>query len=379
MIYLDNAATTPVNPEVAKVIYESMLTTFANPSSLYDIGAESEKQMNTARRTVASCINAKPAELHFTGSASESNNIAIYGMALARQNWGKKLITTGYEHPAVRYPFEFLKTLGFEVVYIDPESDGTIDRNKIIDAVDKQTALVALIHVNNETGAILDIGDISGKIKEKNPRTAVHVDATQSFMKYPLDVKKLKIESMSFSAQKINGPKGIGGWYLKQGTNIKAVFRGGGQEGGIRSGTENIHYIQGFAKACEILKPTMAGHMAHYQKLHDKLLEDLKQFDNVVINSPAKAAPFTVNISFLGYKSETVLHFLDSLGICVSSGSACSKGNRSNTLTHMKVSPQRIDSALRISFGPQNTEEDVDALIDGLKQAREKLQKVRIK
>ena len=184
---------------------------------------------------------------------------------------------------------------------------------------------------------------------------------------------------MSFSAQKINGPKGIGGLYLKQGTNIKAVFRGGGQEGGIRSGTENIHYIQGFAKACEILKPTMARHMAYYQKLHDKLLEDLKQFDNVVINSPAKAAPFTVNISFLGYKSETVLHFLDSLGICVSSGSACSKGNRSNTLTHMKVSPQRIDSALRISFGPQNTEEDIEALIDGLKQVREKLQKVRIK
>lgn len=378
MIYLDNAATTPVNPEVAKVIYDSMLTTFANPSSLYSAGAKSEAEMNRARATVASCINAKPNEMYFTASASESNNIAIYGMALARKNWGKKLITTGYEHPAVRYPFEFLREQGFEIVYIDPESDGTIDENKVIDAVDKQTSMVCLIHVNNETGAIVDIEKVAKGVKAKNSRTVVHIDATQSFLKYPIDVKKLPIDSLSFSAQKINGPKGIGGLYLKSGTNIKAVFAGGGQEGGIRSGTENIHYIQGLAKACEIMRPEMAKHMAMYKKLHDRLLDGLKQFDNAVINSPENRAPFTVNISFLGYRSETLLHFLDqTCGICVSSGSACSKGNRSHTLSHMHLSNDRIDSALRISFGVQNTESDVDALLDGLKLAKEKLQKVK--
>ena len=377
MIYLDNAATTPVNPEVAKTISESLMNDFGNPSSLYGIGAKSEMAIDKARETVASCIGAKPAELYFTSCASESNNIAIYGLAFARRNWGKKIITTGYEHPAVRKPFEFLKEMGFEMVEIFPDKAGTVDENAILDAVDSKTCLVSLIHVNNETGAKIDIEKLSARIKEKNPRTAIHVDAVQSFMKYPLDVKKLKIESLSFSAHKINGPKGIGGLYLRQGTNIKPVFVGGGQEKGLRAGTENIHYIKGLAKACELLKPNIMANLRHYAQLKSHLMEGLSQFDNVVINSPENAAPYTVNLSFTGYRSETLLHFLDSKGICVSSGSACSKGSRSHTLTVMKLSNERIDSSLRVSFGVQNTESDVDALIEALKEAKEKLQKVK--
>ena len=377
MIYLDNAATTPVNPEVAKVIYESMLNTFANPSSLYAIGAESEFSMDKARSFVADCMGAKRNELFFTSCASESNNLAIYGLALARKNWGKRIITTGYEHPAVRNPFRMLEEQGFEAVYINPDKNGVVDPQRIIDAVDSKTCLVSLIHVNNETGAKLDIEKITARIKEKNPRTAIHIDAVQSFMKYPLDVKKLKIETLSFSAHKINGPKGIGGLYIRSGTNLKPVFLGGGQEKGIRAGTENIHYIQGVAKACEILKPNLIKNLQHYAKLKTRLLEGLKQFDNVVINSPDDAAPYTVNISFTGYRSETVLHFLDSMGICVSSGSACSKGAQSHTLEVMKLDQKLIDSAIRISFGVQNTEEDVDALIDALKLTKEKIQKVK--
>ena len=369
MIYLDNAATTPVNPEVAKTISESLMNDFGNPSSLYGIGAKSEMAIDKARETVASCIGAKPAELYFTSCASESNNIAIYGLAFARRNWGKKIITTGYEHPAVRKPFE--------MVEIFPDKAGTVDENAILDAVDSKTCLVSLIHVNNETGAKIDIEKLSALIKEKNPRTAIHVDAVQSFMKYPLDVKKLKIESLSFSAHKINGPKGIGGLYLRQGTNIKPVFVGGGQEKGLRAGTENIHYIKGLAKACELLKPNIMANLRHYSQLKSHLMEGLSQFDNVVINSPENAAPYTVNLSFTGYRSETLLHFLDSKGICVSSGSACSKGSRSHTLTVMKLSNERIDSSLRVSFGVQNTESDVDALIEALKEAKEKLQKVK--
>ena len=377
MIYLDNAATTPVNPQVAQTISESLMNDFGNPSSLYSIGARSEMAIDKARESVAGCIGAKASELYFTSCASESNNIAIYGLALARRNWGKKIITTGYEHPAVRKPYELLQEMGFEMVEINPDKTGIVDENAIVDAVDSKTCLVTLIHVNNETGAKLDIEKLTARIKEKNPRTAIHIDAVQSFMKYPLDVKKLKIESLSFSAHKINGPKGIGGLYLRSGTNIKPVFVGGGQEKGLRAGTENIHYIKGVAKACELLKPNIMANLRHYAQLKARLLEGLEQFDNVVINSPENAAPYTVNLSFTGYRSETLLHFLDSKGICVSSGSACSKGSRSHTLTVMKLSNERIDSSLRVSFGVQNTESDVDALIEALKEAKEKLQKVK--
>ena len=376
MIYLDNAATTPVDPRVSRVIYDSLQNDFANPSSLYDIGAKSEFRMNKARHVIRDSLKARDNEIHFTASASESNNIAIYGLALARKHWGKRIITTGYEHPAVRYPFEFLAEQGFEPVYIDPEEDGTVDAQKIIDAVDSTTCLVCLIHINNETGAIIDIERVAKAVKRKNKRCAVHVDATQSFMKYELNVMKLSIDTMSFSAQKINGPKGIGGLYARSGVNIKTVFAGGGQEGGLRSGTENTAYIQGFAKAVEIHKDEMKESMEKYLILHDRLLDGLSAFDNVVINSPENSAPFTVNFSFLGYRSETLLHFLDSLGICVSSGSACSRGSDSHTLESMHLAKNRVDSALRVSFGPQNTERDVDALIDGLRQARERLQKV---
>ncbi|MBQ3587734.1 MAG: cysteine desulfurase [Oscillospiraceae bacterium] len=377
MIYLDNAATTPVNPQVAQTISESLMNDFGNPSSLYSIGARSEMAIDKARESVAGCIGAKASELYFTSCASESNNIAIYGLALARKNWGKKIITTGYEHPAVRKPYELLQEMGFEMVEINPDKTGIVDENAIVDAVDSKTCLVTLIHVNNETGAKLDIEKLTARIKEKNPRTAIHIDAVQSFMKYPLDVKKLKIESLSFSAHKINGPKGIGGLYLRSGTNIKPVFVGGGQEKGLRAGTENIHYIKGVAKACELLKPNIMANLRHYAQLKARLLEGLEQFDNVVINSPENAAPYTVNLSFTGYRSETLLHFLDSKGICVSSGSACSKGSRSHTLTVMKLSNERIDSSLRVSFGVQNTESDVDALLAALKEAKEKLQKVK--
>jgi cysteine desulfurase len=376
MIYLDNAATTPVNNIVAEVIYDSLKNDFANPSSLYAMGAESELNVNRARKVIADSLNCRANGVYFTASASESNNIAIYGLALARKNWGKKIISTGYEHPAVRRPFENLKELGFETVTIDPKSDGNINEEEILNRVDKNTALVCLIHVNNETGAMIDIENLSKKIKEKSRRTVVHIDATQSYMKYKIDTKRLFVDSMSFSAQKINGPKGIGALYLKSGVNIKPVFSGGGQENGLRSGTENTRYIQGFAKAVEILSPNISKHMEMYKALHDELLEGLNKFDNVIINSPKNRAPYTVNFSFLGYRSETLLHFLDSQGICVSSASACSRGKESHTLSAMGLTKDRIDSALRVSFGVQNTKEDIKALLNALESAREKLQRV---
>lgn len=377
MIYLDNAATTPVDPQVAQVIADSLKNDFANPSSLYKIGAQSEYKISGARKTVADCLGAKEDEVYFTSCASESNNIAIYGLATARKNWANKIVTTGYEHPAVRKPLANLAEYGYTVVNINPKADGNINPQEIIDAVDSKTALVTLIHVNNETGAVLDIKTLCDKIKEKNKRTVIHIDATQSFMKLPFDVSKIQCDSMAFSGHKIYAPKGVGGLYLKKGTNIKTVMAGGGQEKGLRAGTENIHYILGFAKACQLLQPDMRRNLAKFAQLKAQLLNGLAQFDNVVINSPENAVPYTVNFSFMNYRSETLLHFLEADEIYISSGSACSKGAASHTLTAMGVDAKRIDSSIRVSFGIHTTNEDIDTFIAALKSAQEKLQKVK--
>lgn len=377
MIYLDNAATTPVDPQVAQVIADSLKNDFANPSSLYKIGAQSEYKISAARKTVAGCLGAREDEVYFTSCASESNNIAIYGLAAARKNWANKIVTTGYEHPAVRKPLANLEEAGFTVAAVNPEADGNINPQKIIDAVDSKTALVTLIHVNNEIGAVLDIKTLCEKIKAKNKRTVIHIDATQSFMKLPFDVSKIQCDSMAFSGHKIYAPKGIGGLYLKKGTNIKTVMVGGGQEKGLRAGTENIHYILGFAKACQLLQPDIRKNLAHYAQLKAQLLSGLAQFDNVVLNSPENAVPYTVNFSFMNYRSETLLHFLEADEIYISSGSACSKGAASHTLTAMGIDAKRIDSSIRVSFGKNTTAEDIDAFIAALKSAQEKLQKVK--
>lgn len=377
MIYLDNAATTPVDPQVAQVIADSLKNDFANPSSLYKIGAQSEYKISGARKTVADCLGAKEDEVYFTSCASESNNIAIYGLATARKNWANKIVTTGYEHPAVRKPLANLAEYGYTVVNINPKADGNINPQEIIDAVDSKTALVTLIHVNNETGAVLDIKTLCDKIKEKNKRTVIHIDATQSFMKLPFDVSKIQCDSMAFSGHKIYAPKGVGGLYLKKGTNIKTVMAGGGQEKGLRAGTENIHYILGFAKACQLLQPDMRRNLAKFAQLKAQLLNGLAQFDNVVINSPENAVPYTANFSFMNYRSETLLHFLEADEIYISSGSACSKGAASHTLTAMGVDAKRIDSSIRVSFGIHTTNEDIDTFIAALKSAQEKLQKVK--
>lgn len=377
MIYLDNAATTPVNSEVCGVIAQSLAQDFANPSSLYKIGAQSENKISVARRTIAGFINAKEEEIYFTSCASESNNIAIYGLAMARKNWANKIVTTGYEHPAVRKPLENLKEMGYTVVDIKPKADGNIDINELVDAVDSKTALVTMIHVNNETGAVIDIKSVCDKIKAKNKRTVIHIDATQSFMKLPIDTGKICCDSMAFSGHKINAPKGIGGLYLRKGTNIKTVMAGGGQEKGLRAGTENIHYILGLAKACEILYPNIKKNLNHYTELKNQLVSGLAQFENAVVNSPQDAAPYTVNFSFMNYRSETLLHFLEAEEIYISSGSACSKGAASHTLTAMGLDVKRIDSSIRVSFGVYTTSEDIDTFINALKSAQEKLQKVK--
>ncbi len=378
MIYLDNAATTRVNIEVAEKISESLKTEFANPSSLYSIGADAEFEILKARKTIGKTLNAKENEIFFSSCASESNNILIYGLSLARKNRGKKIILTGYEHPSVTKPFEFLKEEGFEVITIMPKKDGNIDIEDIIKAVDKNTILVSAMFVNNETGAKIDIETLANKVKEKNPLTVFHSDIVQGFLKYKIDTQKSKIDALSFSGHKVNTPKGIGGFYLRKGVNIRAVFVGGGQEKGLRAGTENIHYIKGLEKAAEIHSKNMILDIKKYTQLKEYLLNKLEKFDNIIINSPKDAAPYIVNFAFMGYKSETLLHFLENNEIYISSGSACSKGSKSHTLESMKLDDKIIDSSIRVSFDSDTSFSDIDALIESLESAHTKLQKIKL-
>ncbi len=379
MIYLDNAATTRIDNKVSEEIFNSLKTEFANPSSLYSIGAKAEFEIFKARKTIANAINSKEEEIYFSSCASESNNILIYGLSLARKNRGKKIILTGYEHPSVTNPFNFLKEEGFEVITIMPKSDGNIDIEEIIDNVDKSTILVSSMFVNNETGAKIDIEKLAKKIKEKNPLTIFHSDIVQGFLKYKIDTQKIKVDALSFSGHKINTPKGVGGFYLRKGVNIKPVFLGGNQEKGLRAGTENIHYIKGLSVAVNIHNKNMLTEIRKYTQLKNYLLEKLSSFDNIIINSPDNAAPYIVNFAFLGYKSETLLHFLESKEIYVSSGSSCSKGAKSHTLKSMGLSDEIIDSSLRVSFDKNTEFSDIDNLILELINAKEKLQKIKLK
>ncbi len=363
MVYLDNAATTPVLTEVAEVIYKSLNIDFGNPSALYDLGFQAQKKLDYARETVAESCGCPSERLYFTGCGTEGNNIAILGAARARKAWGKKIVVTGYEHPSVALTVDSLVSEGFKITRIDPGTDGIINSDEIIDAVDSGTSLVAMMRVNNETGAMLDVRSLAEKIRRKNKRTAIHCDNVQGYMKHPLDLEY--IDTVSVSAHKIHGPKGIGALYIRKGFNFDSPSHGGGQEQGYRSGTENVPYALGFAEAVKKTGSIM-DHLYAVNGINQHLRNRLASMTEVVINSPNDASPYILNISVPGYRSETMLHFLESKGIYVSSGSACSKGERSHTLSAMRLPSVRIDSALRISFSFDSKLSDTDAFADAL-------------
>lgn len=363
MIYLDNAATTPVWDDVAEVIYNSLREDFGNPSALYNLGFQTQKKLDEARSSVAKAFGCSADRLFFTGCGTEGNNIAILGGARARKAWGKKVIVTGYEHPSVALTVDSLADEGFNIIKIDPGTDGKVDPDDILEAVDSGTVLVAMMRVNNETGSMLDVSSIAGLIHKKNKRTAVHCDNVQGFMKHSLDLNN--IDTVSVSAHKIHGPKGIGALYIRKGFNLISPSHGGGQEHGYRSGTENVPYALGFAEAVK-KAGNISKNLEKAAELNGYLRNRLSGCHEVIINSPSDASPYILNISVPGYRSETMLHFLEMHDIYVSSGSACSKGERSYTLTAMKLPDNVIDSALRISFSYDSKLSDVEAFADAL-------------
>lgn len=374
MHYLDNAATTPVENEVIQCIEKTMQEHFANPSSLYLPGYESERIIEKARVKISAAMGCEKYEVYFTASGTESNNMAVLGAAHARKSWGKHIVTTGYEHPSVIKPLERLALEDkAELTIIAPNQTGEIEIDQIVQAVRKDTILVCVMHVNNETGAIIDIEELAKQVKEKNPRTAVHVDGVQGFTKVPLVLDHMLIDSYAVSGHKLHAPKGIGALYLRKGYTVGPLMLGGGQEKGMRPGTENIPYIAGFATAVELAERNKEKTEQTIAELNTYLSQEIEKMQGVVLNSPRNRYLGILNFSVMGIRSETMLHFLEEKQVYVSSGSACSKGERSHTLAAMNLPEDRIDSALRISFTGKNTKEDITALLEGLKSGIQSL------
>ena len=376
-IYLDNSATTRVSKEAAEKALYMMTECYGNPSSLHSKGFAAEKEMTAAREIIAERLSAQPGEIYFTSGGTESDNIAILGAAHAKKRAGNKIVTTAIEHPAVLNTMAQLEKEGFEVVYVQPEADGNIPKEKFDAAIDVKTILVSVMAVNNETGVLLPLKDIAGMIKRKKAPALFHTDAVQGFCKIPLQPKKLGVDLISVSGHKVHAPKGVGALYVKSGVRILPHSFGGGQEKNLRPGTENLPYALGLAAAATRLNKTMKSRDAAVHALNLRLREGLKAFPEVVINSPENAVPEVLNFSEMCIKSETMLAFLAEEQIYVSSASACGRGQPSHTLAAMGRDPLAIDTAIRVSFCADNTPEDVDAFLNRFEDGMKHLQKIR--
>lgn len=369
--YLDNSATTQVSEAAANKAMELMRENFANPSSLHSLGFEASKELTNARQTVAKAIGADSAEIYFTSGGSESNNLAIFGVAEAMKRRGNKIVTDAAEHSSVYDPMQKLKSMGFDVVFLKTDRSGKISIDEAFDEIDENTVLVSVMHTNNETGAVNPISDLSNIIKRKNSPAVLHCDAVQAFGKTPIKVAKLGVNLLTVSAHKIHGPKGVGALYVKKGTRLIPQHLGGKQEKELRGGTEAMPLIGAFGVAVSELS-VEASHN-RVKALNTYLREKLSEIEEITVNSPKDASPYILNFSTGVIRSETMLHHLSGDGVFVSSGSACSKGGKSRVLTSMGLPDEIIDTAIRVSFSKHSTYEDCDALTESLKNGLKNL------
>ena len=360
-IYLDNSATTkPCKEAVDKMIYV-LENVYGNPSSLHTLGLNAEKEVTAARKITAKQLGAEADEIYFTSGGTEANNTAVFGAAYARRKTGNRIVTTAIEHSSVYESCKELERQGFEVIFLDPERNGNISAEQLAAAIDKNTILVSVMMINNETGVRLPVDKISKIIKKNNAPALFHCDAVQAFGKVPVKPSKIGADLLSVSSHKIHGPKGVGALYIKKGTYIKPILYGGEQQKKIRPGTETVPLICGFGAAIENIG-SMSENMNKASLLHDYAVKRLSEISGVEINSPDDGLPYILNISAVGVRSETMLHFLEKQGVYISSGSACAKGKKSHVLTAMGLDGARIDSALRISFSKYSEISEIDTL-----------------
>ena len=377
--YLDNAATTQVDPAVTEAIHDALVELWANPSSLYDPAVAAQDGIDTARGRIAKTLHCRKDEEYFTACGSESNNMSVWGAAKARRHWGSKIVVTGFEHPSVQLPIRALQEEGFTVTEIMPEADGHIDTQKFLREIDKNTVLAACMAVNNETGAVQDIAALGAGIKARNTRTHFHVDAVQAWLRMPIDLQKWKeVDTLAVSGHKVHAPKGVGALFVRdsQRQTLRPPYRGGHQERGMRPGTENTPYIVGLGVAAAKGLQSLRTRTAQIQALNTLLRQGLGEFPDIQINSPADALPEVLNFSTRCINSQTFINYLNTRAVFVSGGSACDKGEPSHTLQAMGCDDLTIRTALRVSLCADNTPEDVQALLDGLRDGLRELQHI---
>lgn len=357
-VYLDNSATTRVCECAVNKMVNMMLENYGNPSSLHTKGFEAEKELKSAREKVASVIKADPSEIIFTSGGTEANNMAIFGAAASRSRFGKNIVTTAIEHHSVISIIKKLQKDGFSATFIKPDEYGHITTEKIIDSVTADTILVSIMAVNNEVGTVIRLQDAAKEIKKLAPHALLHVDAVQAYGKIPIDVSMGNIDMLSVSAHKIHGPKGVGALYISKKVKLPPFILGGGQEKGLRSGTEAMPAICGFGCAAENIQ-NISKELLSMKEKSDLCKKHLSEIDGIVINSPDDALPYIVNFSVPGIRSEVLLHYLSSYGIYVSAGSACAGKEKSHVLTAMGLSKDRIDSSIRVSFSNETSFDDI--------------------
>lgn len=346
---------------------KALLEDWGNPSSLHILGMNAEMTVDSARKSVAKSIFATDSEIIFTAGGTEANNMAIMS-ALKRKNRGNRIITTAIEHPSVLNTVRRLEEFGFEVIYLKPNSQGIISINDLENALNDKTVLVSIMLVNNEIGSIQPIEEAVRITRKKSPNAYFHCDAVQAYGKMPINVNRLGVDMLTVSGHKIHAPKGIGFLYCNKKAHISPFITGGGQEKGLRSGTESVPLIAALKGAVEEL-PDLNKQLKTQSELYNYAKELILKDGIATLNSPEDALPYVLNISVEGYRSETLLHFLESKEIFVSSGSACSKGNVSYVLKEIGLTDNSIDSALRLSFSKHTTKNDIDLFYAALKEA----------
>jgi cysteine desulfurase len=377
-IYLDNSATTKVCEEAAQKVLDAMLNHYGNPSSLHCMGLDAELIVTGARENIATALHCKPSEIVFTSCGTEANNLAIFSAANTLRRRGNRIVTTKLEHPSVQNVMRELEKSGFEVIYLSPDANGIIKTDELAAAITPETILVSIMLVNNETGAIQPVEAAKKAIIKAHSPALIHCDAVQAFCKIPVRPDKLGVDLLTISSHKVHGPKGAGALYVRHGVRILPMLFGGGQEKGNRSGTESVPAIVGFGEATRIAFEKLDETSRHTRSMRDYCIEQFKVMPGVVINAPTVSnldmyAPHIMNISVLGIRSETMLHYLESEGVYVSSGSACSKGAKSHVLSAMSLPDKNIDSALRISFSRFNTLDDAKMLVEAVSRGAARL------
>ena len=373
MIYLDHAATTPVPRAVADAMYEVLTEQFGNPSSQYPMGLEMKRRVEVWRKTVADALGCGAKQLFFTSCGTEADNWAVTAACWQNRHLGRHIVTTAVEHSAVLEACRWMERQGYEVTYLVPAQDGSLSAEQVLAAVRQDTALVSCMLVNNELGTVLPVAQAARLVRRLGSSALIHCDGVQGFLKIPFTPAELGVDLLTVSGHKIHAPKGIGALYIRRGLKLPPLIRGGGQEEGLRSGTEATAQIAAFAAAVRAGAATREADIRHMAGLKAETLARLQEAVPGLKPIGSGTAPHILAVTLPGYKSEVIVRFLSDRGICLSSGSACHKGKPSHVYAALKLPKSDLDGALRISFSYDTTQQDVDALADGLRAAKGQL------